>query len=108
MVVLTVVIYAVVMLPEVPYSGGVTLRAITGMELTKAVWLIGLIGADCSTIGGLKAIAWADLVQGLALLAGGMLNFFLGFDAVGGWDKFAELNAAKLHLVMPANNKDLP
>lgn len=108
MAVLTVVIYAVVMLPAVLYSGGVTLRAITDMELTKAVWLIGLLGAGYSTIGGLKAIAWADLVQGLALLAGGMLIFFLGLDAVGGWDKFAEFNAAKLHMVMPADNKDLP
>ena len=108
MAVLTVVIYAVVMLPAVLYSGGVTLRAITGMELTRAVWLIGLLGAGYSTIGGLKAIAWADLVQGLALLAGGMLIFFLGLDAIGGWDKFAEFNAPKLHMVMPADNTDLP
>ena len=68
MAALTVVIYVVVMLPAVLYSGGVTLRAITGVELSTAVWLIGLIGAGYSTAGGLKAIAWADLVQGLALL----------------------------------------
>ncbi len=108
MAVLTVVIYAIVMLPAVLYSGGVTLRTVTGMELTQAVWLIGLIGAGYSTIGGLKAIAWADLVQGLALLAGGMLIFFLGLEAVGGWDRFAEVNADKLHMVLPADNKDLP
>jgi SSS family solute:Na+ symporter len=105
---LTVVIYAVVMLPAVLYSGGVTLRAVTGMELTKAVWLIGLIGAGYSTIGGLKAIAWADLVQGLALLAGGILIFLLGLNAVGGWEKFAAFNADKLHMVLPADNADLP
>ena len=108
MAVLTVVIYAVVMLPAVLYSGGVTLRAVTGMELTKGVWLIGLIGAGYSTVGGLKAIAWADLVQGLALLAGGLLIFFLGLHAIGGWEKFAAFNADKLHMVMPADNKDLP
>lgn len=108
MALLTVVIYAVVMLPAVLYSGGVTLRAITGMELAKAVWLIGLIGAGYSTVGGLKAIAWADLVQGLALLAGGILIFFLGLNAIGGWDKFATANAAKLHMILPAENADLP
>lgn len=105
---LTVVIYAVVMLPAVLYSGGVTLRAITDMELAKAVWLIGLIGAGYSAIGGLKAIAWADLVQGLALLAGGMLIFYLGLDKIGGWEKFAAFNADKLHMVLPADNEDLP
>lgn len=108
MALLTVIIYAIVMLPAVLYSGGVTLRAITGMDLTTAVWLIGLIGAGYSTVGGLKAIAWADLVQGLALLAGGMLIFFFGLNAIGGWEKFAEFNDAKLHMVMPADNKDLP
>lgn len=108
MAAMTVLIYAVVMLPAVLYSGGVTLGAITGMKLTQAVWLIGLIGAGYSAVGGLKAIAWADLVQGLALLAGGLLIFALGLDAVGGWEKFASHNADKLHMVLPASNSDLP
>lgn len=108
MAVLTVVIYAVVMLPAVLYSGGVTLRAVTGLELEKAVWIIGLIGAGYAAVGGLKAIAWADLVQGLALLAGGLLVFFLGLHAVGGWGEFTRENADKLHMVLPASNPDLP
>lgn len=108
MAILTVVIYAVVMLPAVLYSGGVTLRALAGMNLTTAVWIIGAIGAVYSTIGGLKAIAWADLVQGLALLAGGLLVFVLGLNAVGGWETFATANADKLHMILPASNADLP
>lgn len=108
MATLTVVIYAIVMLPAVLYSGGVTLRAITGMELTSAVWIIGLIGAGYSTVGGLKAIAWADLLQGLALLSGGVLIFFLGLDEIGGWKEFTAANADKLHMVLSSENADLP
>ncbi|MHC1764419.1 MAG: SLC5 family protein [Verrucomicrobiia bacterium] len=108
MAMLTIVIYTVVMLPAVLYSGGVTLRTLVGMELTTAVWVIGLIGAVYATFGGLKAIAWADLVQGLALLAGGLLVFALGLHAVGGWNAFSQFNASKLHMVLPAENKDLP
>lgn len=108
MAVLTVVIYVAVLLPGVLYSGGVTLRAITEMDLVAAVWTIGCIGAVYSTFGGLRAIAWADLVQGLALLAGGLLVFYLGLKAIGGWEKFATHNADKLHMVLPAGNKDLP
>jgi len=108
MAILTVIIYAVVMLPAVLYSGGVTLRALAGMDLTAAVWLIGLIGAAYSTVGGLKAIAWADLVQGLALLAGGLLVFVLGLNAIGGWEKFAAFNADKLHMILPASHPELP
>ena len=108
MAVLTVVIYVIVLLTAVLYSGGVTLRAVAGMNLVQAVWLVGLIGAIYSTIGGLKAIAWADLVQGLALLVGGLLVFLLGLNAVGGWDRFATHNADKLHMILPADHPDLP
>ncbi|MFN3410205.1 MAG: SLC5 family protein [Limisphaerales bacterium] len=108
MALLTTAIYAVVMLPAVLYSGGVTLRTLTGLDLTTAVWIIGLIGTLYATLGGLKAIAWADLVQGLALLAGGLLVFALGLNAVGGWEKFATFNADKLHMVLPTDNPDLP
>jgi SSS family solute:Na+ symporter len=108
MAVLTVVIYVAVLLPGVLYSGGVTLRAITDMNLVHAVWTIGCIGAVYATFGGLRAIAWADLVQGLALLAGGLLVFYLGLQAIGGWEKFTTHNSEKLHMVLPAGNKDLP
>ncbi len=108
MAMLTVVIYAVVMLPAVLYSGGVTLRTLTGMDLATAVWVIGLIGAVYATFGGLKAIAWADLVQGLALLAGGLLVFALGLNAIGGWGEFSKHNADKLHMILPAGHPDLP
>jgi SSS family solute:Na+ symporter len=108
MAVITVIIYAVVMLPAVLYSGGVTLRAIAGAQLVPAVWTIGAIATVYCAFGGLKAIAWADLLQGLALLAGGLLVFFLGLQAVGGWENFATANAHKLHMVLPASNPDLP
>lgn len=108
MAILTVVIYVGVLLTAVLYSGAVTLRAVAGMDLVQAVWLVGLIGATYATFGGLKAIAWADLVQGLALLAGGLLVFFLGLQAVGGWSAFASHNAAKLHMILPASHQELP
>jgi len=108
MALLTVVIYAVVMLPAVLYSGGVTLRTLAGLDLVTAVWVIGAIGAVYATLGGLKAIAWADLVQGLALLGGGLLVFFLGLRAVGGWNEFTATNADRLHMILPSDNPDLP
>jgi solute:Na+ symporter, SSS family len=108
MAVLMVLIYTLVVLPAVLYSGGVTLQTLTELDLTLAVWVIGLIGAVYATFGGLKAIAWADLVQGLALLGGGLLVFGLGLHAVGGWNSFTSHNADKLHMILPAGDPDLP
>ena len=104
----TVVIYVAVLLTAVLYSGGLTLRTIFDIDLVWGVWGIGAVAALYTAWGGLKAVAWADLIQGLALLAGGMLTFALGLNAVGGWDKFAETNADKLHMVLPAGDPTLP
>lgn len=108
MAVLTVIIYVTVLLTAVLYSGGLTLRTIFDVPLTHGVWLIGLLAAIYTTWGGLKAVAWADLFQGLALLAGGLAIFFLGLHACGGWSVFAAVNADKLHMVLPASHEGLP
>lgn len=104
----TVVIYVAVLLTAVLYSGGLTLQKIFGVSLAKSIWLIGSIAAIYTVWGGLKAVAWADLFQGGALLAGGIVTFFLGLRACGGWEQFSAVNAAKLHMVLPASHAGLP
>ncbi len=106
--ILTVIIYVVVLLTAVLFSGGLTLHTIFGMDLKIAVWLIGAAAALYTAWGGLKAVAWADLIQGIALLAGGLVVFFLGLAACGGWSGFTQANANKLHMVLPANDPNLP
>jgi len=104
----TVVIYVLVTSATVLYSGGLTLHTIFNMPLGQAVWLIGAIAALYTIWGGLKAVAWADLIQGAGLLLGGCITLFLGLKAVGGWDAFAEHNADKLHMILPADHPYLP
>jgi len=108
MALITVIIYATVLLTAVLYSGGITLRTIFGMNLTTAVWMIGIIAAVYTTWGGLKAVAWADLFQGGALLLGGVVTFFLGLKACGGWESFTAHNADRLHMILPAEHPGLP
>lgn len=108
MAVMTVVIYVAVLLTAVLYSGGITLRTIFEIKMTHGVWLIGLIAAAYTVWGGLKAVAWADLFQGGGLLLGGIIIFFLGLKACGGWQKFSTVNEAKLHMVLPPDHPGLP
>jgi SSS family solute:Na+ symporter len=51
---------------------------------------------------------WSDLIQGIALILGGVLVTVLGFKAVGGVDAFFELGADKLHTVLPWNHPEMP
>ncbi len=108
MALMTVVIYVAVLLTAVLYSGGVTLRTIFGFSMRQGVWLIGLIAAAYTVWGGLKAVAWADLFQGCGLLIGGLITFFLGLKACGGWEQFTATNSDKLHMILPAGHEGLP
>lgn len=103
-----IVIYIAVSISAVVYTGALTLYTIFDMDLIQAVWLIGIIAAIYTTWGGLKAVAWADLFQGSALIFGGLITMILGFRAVGGVGAFFEANADKLHVVLSADHPVIP
>jgi SSS family solute:Na+ symporter len=104
----TLVVYVGVTISAVIYSGALTINTIFDMKLLTAVWLIGGIAALYTTWGGLKAVAWADLFQGGALLIGGIIVLFIGFSAVGGVDSFMDANADRLHMILPKDHPVLP
>ncbi len=104
----TVIIYVAVTIAAVLYSGGLTLHTIFGIDLTTAVWIIGIIAAFYTTYGGLRAVVWADLIQGSALIIGGVLTMILGFIAVGGVSNFLQANADRLHMILPSDHIEIP
>jgi SSS family solute:Na+ symporter len=108
----TMVIYIGVTIAAVIYSGGLTLQTIFGdlgnhQHLLYGVWVIGSIAALYTIWGGLKAVAWADLFQGSALIIGGAITMVLGFKAIG-VRNFFETNADKLHMILPKDHSVLP
>ncbi|MCK4291581.1 MAG: sodium/solute symporter [Planctomycetes bacterium] len=108
----TMVIYIGVTIAAVIYSGGLTLQTIFGdlenaSHLTYGVIVIGAIAGLYTIWGGLKAVAWADLFQGSALIIGGAITMVLGFRAVG-WSNFFEHNADRLHMILPKDHSVLP
>ncbi len=108
MAALTVVVYVGVLLTAVLYSGALTLRAIFGIPLERGVWMVAAVAALYTSWGGLRAVAWADLFQGIALLLGGLAVFALGLRACGGWGQLAAAQGARLHMVLPAEHPGLP
>lgn len=100
--------YAGVTMATVLYAGGIGMHAIFGLDVDYAVWLIGGIAGLYTIYGGLKAVVWSDVIQGAALLIGGIVVTVLAMNAVGGWDKFVALSEGRLHTVLPANHPELP
>lgn len=104
----TMIVYVSVTVTAVLYSGGLTLHTIFDMNLTLSVWLVGVVAALYSTWGGLGAVAWADLVQGSALIIGGLTVAVLGLVAVGGPMELYTAHPEKFHMFLPADHPELP
>ncbi len=140
MSVMMVVVLVAVNVTGVIFSGAITAstmfegHSIFGipMDVTFFAWAIGIVAAVYVFVGGLKACAWADLIQGAALIAGGAIIAYLAFDAMGavevakithtagadalkdltnassGIEKFSAANADKLTMFLPADNNEVP
>ena len=128
---LVVIMYVAVTIPSVIYSGALMVETLfpQSVSLYAGTWIIGVTAAVYVATGGLKACAWADLLQGSALIIGGavILYFAIGklgetevaaltttadiqglADSAGGWEKFLVLNEHKLHMVLPATDTIIP
>lgn len=134
MAVFTMIVYVGVTISAVIYSGALTIATLfPDVSVTGGAWIIGAIAAAYVVSGGLKACAWADLLQGSALIAGGAVILWLAIDALaaaplaelatplttsadlagladdsGGFAKFFALNGSKLHMVLPSSDQILP
>jgi len=73
------------------YAGALTLKQLmvfydVNLSLTGCCWALGGMAALYVAVGGLKACAWADLIQGTALIIGGAVITYFAFRALGSAD----------------------
>ncbi len=147
MAVSTLIILVGVPTASVIYAGAKVIcvffqdEVLFGLDLGNIVvgcWIIGVLAAVYVFAGGLKACAWADLVQGAALIVAGGIVAYLAVTALanadpqelvqtsrnpevtaeqlageGGLKRFFSLNTApvpegKLHMVRPLDDPEIP
>lgn len=112
------------------FFDGMTLGPVS-LDLTFFCWAIGIFAALYIFAGGLKACAWADLLQGSALILAGVVVLFFSLKALGSadvsalsagsadaaskltadmgaWERFSTLNADKLRMNLPSWDLVLP
>ncbi|MBN2030797.1 sodium/solute symporter, partial [bacterium] len=91
----TIFIY-MLLLGSVTYSGALTIRTLASqmgynVTLASASLVIGVIAMLYVAAGGLKACAWADLIQGSALIVGGAVIMVFAFIKLGGVKEAAQI-----------------
>jgi solute:Na+ symporter, SSS family len=77
-------VYVFVNLTSVSWLGALALREIMGIPLWWGVIGLAFFSGLYSIYGGLKAVAWTDVVQVIFLIGGGLVTTFLALDAVSG------------------------
>lgn len=138
MAVATLFIY-MLLLASITYSGALTIRTMAGkmgydVSLVVASLVIGIIAMIYVAAGGLKACAWADLIQGSALILGGGVIMYFAFKMLGSAteaakianvstgaveivplaggsgaiERFVELNKVRMSMFLPKDDKVLP
>jgi len=147
MAISTMIILVGVPTASVIYSGakvitgnfqGVVVAGLDLGSITVGCWIIGVLAAAYVFAGGLKACAWADLLQGAALIIGGMIIAYFAFallgetdpekliltarnsevtveslEAAGPIERFYDLNKGelpdgKLHMIRPTDDPEIP
>ncbi|MGL6195866.1 MAG: sodium:solute symporter family transporter, partial [Thermoguttaceae bacterium] len=123
------------------YSGSLTfeilfkdVKAGIPLNLYTLSYAIGFVAVIYVASGGLKACAWADLIQGSSLIVGGGIILYFAMKMIGstdpstlmtneglispeiagqladknGWERFMTINADKLRMNLPWDDSVVP
>jgi SSS family solute:Na+ symporter len=79
-------LYVFVNLTSVLYLGALSIETIMGIPFVYAVIGLAAFSMLYSIYGGLKAVAWTDVIQVVFLLLGGLATTYLALGLVGNGD----------------------
>jgi SSS family solute:Na+ symporter len=75
-------VYIFVNLTAVLWLGGLAIEAVAGVDSTFGMIFLAVFSIAYSLYGGLKAVAYTDILQVVLLVFGGLLLSYLALDAV--------------------------
>lgn len=97
-------LYIFVNLSSVLYLGALNLETILNIPFTTGMIGLAVFALLYSLYGGLKAVAWTDVIQVIFLVIGGLVTTILALELVGNgsvWDGIMELrDEAPKHFTM--------
>ena len=76
-------VYVFVNLTAVLWLGALAVNALTGIDLFWSMALLALFSVSYSLYGGLKAVAFTDILQVVLLVFGGLFMSYLALEMIG-------------------------
>jgi solute:Na+ symporter, SSS family len=92
------------------FAGAIPLALLTGWSIPTAIVAMGGVTLVYTWFGGLKAVVWADVVQLVVYLTGGVAALLIAWELAGGAQNafLAAASAAKLKVIDPRLDLTLP
>ncbi|MFH0760968.1 MAG: sodium/sugar symporter [Bacteroidota bacterium] len=108
-------VYVFVNLTSVMWLGALALNTIMGIPVFWGIIGLALFAAIYSVYGGLKAVAWTDVVQVIFLIGGGLLTAWLALKAIGsgngaiaGFSNLMDQIPEKFHMIIHKGDLMVP
>ena len=86
------------------FASALVFRSILGWDVMTIVFLIGIIVAVFTIMGGLTAVAYTDTLQVIIMIFGASLMLYFGLDKIGGWDALVAKVPESMHIGKPADH----
>ena len=105
-------VYIFVNLTSVLWLGALALNTVAGLDIVQGMVLLGLFAVGYSLYGGLKAVAFTDIIQVVLLVLGGLMIAWIMLDKVSdgsgvlaGFQILTERAPEKFDMIL---NRDTP
>lgn len=85
------------------FAGAIPLALVTGWSIPGSILAMGLVTLAYTYLGGLKAVVWADVLQLVVYVAGGIAALLIAAELAGGFGQTLSqaAQAGKLRVINP-------
>jgi len=106
---ISIVSYVITKISITIAAGGIVFTALLGIDFWTGAFIVVILTGLYTLFGGLKVVAYTDMVQLFVLLGGSVALTYYGLEAIGGWDQVvAKTDTSYLSLWRSLEDPDFP
>jgi SSS family solute:Na+ symporter len=90
------------------FAGALVLHSLMGWPIMDVVWVLAILSAVVTIIGGFAAVAYTDTIQAAIIIVGSTVMTLIGLHEVGGWGELVARAQGAMHIAGPMEDPHYP